>query len=113
LLSRALRYQHEAMGNDHFDAVPESKRQVAHAALVSVLGSDGIASVTPVRGGATAAWIFRIEAGGRRYLLRHIDALPFSMLEMDRCFRPILISYAAEFAWHYRMIGGGGRNRTV
>jgi hypothetical protein len=70
LLSQALRYQHEAMGNDHFDALPESKRQIAHDALVNVLGSDAIASVTPLRGGATAASVFRIEAGRRRYLLR-------------------------------------------
>jgi aminoglycoside phosphotransferase (APT) family kinase protein len=70
LLARALRYQHEAMGNDHFGALSEDKRQVARAALANVVGSAAIASATPLRGGATAASVFRIEAGGRRYLLR-------------------------------------------
>jgi len=62
LQSQALRYQHEAMGNDHFGALSEDKRQVARAALADVVGSAAIASATPLRGGATAASVFRIEA---------------------------------------------------
>jgi aminoglycoside phosphotransferase (APT) family kinase protein len=58
------------MANDHLDALPDAQREAAHAALASVLGSAPIDTVMRVSGGATAASIFRIEAGNRRLLLR-------------------------------------------
>jgi Phosphotransferase enzyme family len=70
LLGRALRYQHEAMGHAHFDALPDDRREAAHAALRHVLGAVPVDGVTPLAGGFTTAAVFRIEAGGRRYVLR-------------------------------------------
>jgi aminoglycoside phosphotransferase (APT) family kinase protein len=70
LLGRALRYQHEAMGIVHFDALPEKRREAAHAALRHVLGAVPVDAVARLSGGFTTAAVFRIEAGGRRYVLR-------------------------------------------
>jgi aminoglycoside phosphotransferase (APT) family kinase protein len=58
------------MSNDRFDAVPAAHRETARSALSSVFGSAPIGAITPVSGGATTASVFRVEAGGRRYLLR-------------------------------------------
>jgi aminoglycoside phosphotransferase (APT) family kinase protein len=58
------------MGNAHFDTLPQARREAAFAALRSVLGSVPPDAVTPLRGGATAAAILRIDAGKRHYLLR-------------------------------------------
>src|SRR5580704_10741856 len=58
------------MSNDRFDALPDAHRETARAALSAVFGSAPIGAITPVFGGATTASVFRIEAGGRRYLLR-------------------------------------------
>ena len=58
------------MGHAHFDALPEDRRQSAHAALRHVLGSVPIDAVTPLAGGATTAAVFRIDAGKRSYVLR-------------------------------------------
>jgi aminoglycoside phosphotransferase (APT) family kinase protein len=54
----------------NLDSLPPPEREAAHAALREVLGAAPIDSVTPVSGGATAARLFRIDAGGRHYLLR-------------------------------------------
>lgn len=58
------------MGNDHFDALPPMQREAVHSALRSVLGPVLSDAVRPVTGGATAASVLCVEAGGRRYLLR-------------------------------------------
>jgi aminoglycoside phosphotransferase (APT) family kinase protein len=58
------------MDNAQFEALSESQRDAAHEALGRVLGSVPVDAVSPLSGGATAAAIFRVDAGGRRYLLR-------------------------------------------
>jgi aminoglycoside phosphotransferase (APT) family kinase protein len=58
------------MGNAHFDTLPEARREAASVALRNVLGSVPIDAVTPLKGGATAAAILRIDAGTRHYLMR-------------------------------------------
>ena len=58
------------MAKNQLDALPPILRDAALTALAEVLGSVPIDAVTPVAGGATAAMLFRIDAGGRRYLLR-------------------------------------------
>jgi hypothetical protein len=58
------------MGNGHFEALSAEQREAADAALGRVLGSVPLDAVTRLAGGATAAAILRIDAGGRRYLLR-------------------------------------------
>ena len=52
------------------DALPEPQRDAAQAALRRVLGSVPVEAFVPVSGGATAATICRIDAGGRSLLLR-------------------------------------------
>jgi aminoglycoside phosphotransferase (APT) family kinase protein len=58
------------MGHAHFDALPDQQRGAAHAALRHVLGTVPVDGVTPLAGGFTTAAVFRIKAGGRRYVLR-------------------------------------------
>ena len=58
------------MGHAHFDALPDQQREAAQAALRHVLGIVPLDAVTPLAGGFTTAAVFRIEAGGRRYVLR-------------------------------------------
>jgi aminoglycoside phosphotransferase (APT) family kinase protein len=70
LSERALRYQHVAMGHAHFDALADQQRDAARAALRHVLGTVPVDAVVPMAGGFTTAAVFRIEAGGRRYVLR-------------------------------------------
>lgn len=58
------------MAQNLLDSLAEPQRDAAHVALRSVLGSIPIDGMAPVSGGATAASILRIDAGGRSYLLR-------------------------------------------
>src|SRR6185437_7560679 len=58
------------MGNAHFDALPEDRREAALAALRCVLGPVPVEAAVPLTGGITTAAVFRIEAGKHRYLLR-------------------------------------------
>ena len=59
-----------AMPDDHFHALAEGQHDAAKAALSRVIGATPIDAVCPLSGGATAAAIFRVDAGGRCYLLR-------------------------------------------
>lgn len=58
------------MAKNLLDSLAEPQREAAHAALRGVLGATPIDAIAPVSGGATAAAIFRIDAGVRSYLLR-------------------------------------------
>jgi aminoglycoside phosphotransferase (APT) family kinase protein len=58
------------MSHDFFDALPAAHRETARSALSAVFGSVSIGAITPISGGATSASVSRVEAGGRRYLLR-------------------------------------------
>jgi aminoglycoside phosphotransferase (APT) family kinase protein len=58
------------MNHDCFNALPDTHRETARSALAAVFGSAPIGAITPIAGGASSAFVFRIEAGGRRYLLR-------------------------------------------
>jgi aminoglycoside phosphotransferase (APT) family kinase protein len=58
------------MGHAHFDQLSESQREATQTALRHVLGTVPVDAVTRLAGGFTTAAVFRIEAGGRRYVLR-------------------------------------------
>jgi aminoglycoside phosphotransferase (APT) family kinase protein len=58
------------MIKDPLDAFPVPQRETVRAALSAAVGSAAIGAVTPIAGGASGASAFRVEAGGRRYLLR-------------------------------------------
>jgi aminoglycoside phosphotransferase (APT) family kinase protein len=58
------------MSTDSFDSFPSAQRETARAALSAAFGSAPIGAIAPVPGGASGASAFRVEVGGRRYLLR-------------------------------------------
>jgi aminoglycoside phosphotransferase (APT) family kinase protein len=58
------------MRHDHLEALPAPQREAAYAALANVIGSRPIEAVRPLAGGATAAAVLRVDAGGRSYVLR-------------------------------------------
>jgi aminoglycoside phosphotransferase (APT) family kinase protein len=63
------------MTEDPFDTLPSAQRETARAALSAAFGSAPIGAIAPVPGGASGAAAFRVEVGGRRYLLR-IEGAP-------------------------------------
>lgn len=52
------------------DLIPEDRRDAAGQALDEAFGVGRAASLRPVDGGASGALTFRVEAGGRAYLMR-------------------------------------------
>lgn len=58
------------MSSDPYLKIPATQREVACAALIAALGSTTIDSIKPVLGGVSGAFVFRVDAGGRRYVLR-------------------------------------------
>ena len=58
------------MGNAHFDALPEDRRQAALGALRRAVGSVPIDAAIRLTDGVTTAAVFRVDAGGHRYVLR-------------------------------------------
>jgi Phosphotransferase enzyme family len=58
------------MSHDCLDVLSAAQRENVRSALVAAFGSDSVGALTPVTGGITTASTFRIEARGRRYLLR-------------------------------------------
>ena len=53
-----------------FDTLSTEQRENVHTALAAAFASAAIDAITPIRGGASTASTFRLDAGGRRYLLR-------------------------------------------
>jgi aminoglycoside phosphotransferase (APT) family kinase protein len=58
------------MSQASFTALAAPQREAAHSALAAAFGAAPVGPVTPVSGGASGAAIFRVEVGGRPYLLR-------------------------------------------
>jgi hypothetical protein len=58
------------MSKDPFDALPTARREAVRSAIVAAFGTVPIGAITPIAGGASTASTFRLEAGGRHYLLR-------------------------------------------
>jgi hypothetical protein len=58
------------MIKDPFDSVPALHRESVRSALVAAFGSAPIDAVTAIAGGASGASPFRVEVGGRCYLVR-------------------------------------------
>ena len=53
-----------------FDTLSTEQRENVRSALAAAFGSGAIDAITPITGGASTASTFRLDAGGRRYLLR-------------------------------------------
>jgi aminoglycoside phosphotransferase (APT) family kinase protein len=58
------------MANDPFVALSAKQRHAAHQAINSVLGAAAVATVRPLTGGVSGAFVFLVEASGRRFVLR-------------------------------------------
>src|SRR6266568_2521966 len=58
------------MRENHFDRLSAEQRDNARAALVAAFGRAPIDAITPVTGGASTASTFRVDSGGRSFLLR-------------------------------------------
>jgi len=58
------------VSKDPFDALPAERRETVRSALGAAFGPAAIGAITPVAGGASGASTFRVDTGGRRYLLR-------------------------------------------
>ncbi len=58
------------MSQTHFDGLSAEQREHARSALVGAFGRAPIDAITPVTGGASTASTFRVDTGGRRYVLR-------------------------------------------
>jgi aminoglycoside phosphotransferase (APT) family kinase protein len=59
-----------AMSKDRLDALLPADRERVRSALAGAFGSAPIGAVAPVAGGASGASLFRVEVGGRPYLVR-------------------------------------------
>jgi thiamine kinase-like enzyme len=58
------------MNNDPFATLPAAQRHIAHTAVTTGLGAAAVETVRPMTGGVSGAFVFLIEAGGRRLVLR-------------------------------------------
>jgi aminoglycoside phosphotransferase (APT) family kinase protein len=62
-----------AASADRLESIPADRRETARAALKGVFGAAPLAAAQPITSGASGALIYRIEVGGRSYLLRLED----------------------------------------
>jgi hypothetical protein len=58
------------MNKHPFDTLSADQRENVRSALVAAFGSAPIGAVMPITGGASTASTFRVDVGGRGYLLR-------------------------------------------
>jgi hypothetical protein len=58
------------MNNHPFDMLSAEQRENASSALTAAFGATPIDAIVPISGGASSASTFRIDVGGKAYLLR-------------------------------------------
>lgn len=58
------------MHSNQLEKIPEPQRDTAHSAIATALGRVTIDAIKPVPGGVSGAFVYRVDAGGRRYVLR-------------------------------------------
>jgi aminoglycoside phosphotransferase (APT) family kinase protein len=66
----ARRASKTGMTTNDLDAYPEARREIIRSALNAAFGSAPIDAITPIKGGASGALVFRVEVRGRRYVCR-------------------------------------------
>lgn len=69
-LRHGARHAGRTVNNSQLIDIPEPQREVARAAITAALGSNPIDAIMPVLGGVSGALVYRVDAGGRRYVLR-------------------------------------------
>ncbi len=63
------------MNKQLWDVIPVAQRDIARTALTQTFGAAPIDAIAPLSGGASGAFLYRIELRGARYLLR-IEGVP-------------------------------------
>jgi aminoglycoside phosphotransferase (APT) family kinase protein len=58
------------MSGEHLSNIPMTHRETARVALRATVGSATIDSIRPIPGGVSGALVYRVDAGGRCYVLR-------------------------------------------
>src|SRR5689334_17107563 len=58
------------MKHDPFAPLSAAQRHGAQQALAAVLGTAAVPGIRPLTGGVSGAFVFLVEAGGRRFVLR-------------------------------------------
>jgi aminoglycoside phosphotransferase (APT) family kinase protein len=58
------------MSNDGLNSLSAAHREIVRSTIIAAFGSAPIGAIKSVRGGASGASTFRVEVGGRGYLLR-------------------------------------------
>jgi len=58
------------MADNSFAALTAEQRHTAHQAINSVLGTAAVVTIRPMTGGVSGAFVFLVEASGRRFVLR-------------------------------------------
>jgi hypothetical protein len=99
------------MGNAHFDALTDAQREAAQAALRCVFGTVPIDAVTRLSGGITTAAVYRIDAGGRRYVLR-VEGTP-SPLRNPHQYVSMRIAFEAGIAPRLYYANEGSRVAVI
>jgi aminoglycoside phosphotransferase (APT) family kinase protein len=95
------------MSEDHFGSLSAGQRETAHAALAGAFGRAPIDAIMPMTGGASTASTFRVDTGGRRYLLR-MEGEP-SPLRNPHQYVSMRIAAEAEIAPQIRYLDEAAR----
>lgn len=80
-----------------FESIPTDRRETAQAAATAAFGAGTVDTIQPVAGGASGALTYRVEAGGRPYLLR-IETRPGSHGNPQRGYAAMRIAAEAGIA---------------
>src|SRR5882724_350743 len=99
------------MREDHFDSLSAEQRDNARSALVGAFGRATIDAITPITGGASTASTFRVDTGGRRYLLR-VEGQP-SPLRNPHQYVSMRIAAEAGIAPKIRYVDEAARTAVI
>lgn len=78
-------------------SIPEDRREAVLRALLAAFGATAALALERLPGGATAAMIYRVGAGGADYLMR-IEGLPTQLPDVERQHACMAIAAAAGVA---------------
>jgi aminoglycoside phosphotransferase (APT) family kinase protein len=80
-----------------FESIPAAHRESARAAVKTVFGTAPLSSLQPITTGASAL-IYRLEAGGRSYLLRLESAIRDKVRDPERAYHCMRVAVEAGIA---------------
>jgi aminoglycoside phosphotransferase (APT) family kinase protein len=80
------------------ESIPADRREIARSALSSTFGTSPLTALQPITSGASGALIYRIEVGGRPYLLRLEGLVRDHVRDPHRTYRCMQIAADAGIA---------------